>query len=118
MTYPHQVAFGDEGAETVFERYHQPGLVLYNDGLPLDRERLLAHVRPARRRVSEIRVDVHDAVVDGNVAAARYTLTAVMRNGTSVATEIYMFGQVGDDGRLARVDQATRDLTVRSDRAG
>jgi hypothetical protein len=118
MTYPHQVAFGDEAAETVFERYHQPGFVLYNDGLPLDRERLLAHVRPARRRVSEIRVDVHDAVVDGNVAAARYTLTAVMRNGTSVATEIYMFGQVGDDGRLARVDQATRDLTVRSDRAG
>jgi len=43
--------------------------------------------------------------------AARYTLTADMMSGTTIATEIYMFGQLSMDGRLQRVDQITRDVS-------
>jgi hypothetical protein len=74
----------------------------------LDRDRLLAHVRTGRRNATSVRVAVHDAVTEGERVAARYTLTAVMRKGAVVATEIYMFGRLAPDGRLRHVEQLTR----------
>lgn len=109
--YPQEVSFGDEPPETVFDRYHTSDFVLRTDGLPLDRARLLDHVRPARRRASGIHVEVHDAVTEGDRVAARYTLGAVMRTGgTTVVTEIYLFGRLAADGRLRCADQLTRIL--------
>ena len=108
--YPAEITFGDEPVETVFDRYHRPDLVWVNDGLALDRERLLAHVRPARKRAIGVDVDVLDALTEGTRVAARYVLTARMRKGTTIATEIQMFGRLAIDGRLSRVDQITRTL--------
>ena len=108
--YPHEVTFGDEDPADVFDRYHTPDFVLTNDGLPLDRERLLAHVRSGRRRAAEIRTSVQDVLIDGDHVAARYVLTAVMRKGPVVSTEIFMFGRVGRDGRLESVVQSTRSV--------
>jgi hypothetical protein len=96
----------------VFDRYHTPDFVLYNDGLPLDRDRLLAHVRPARRRAASVDTEVHDVLVCGDRVAARYSLTAVMKKGEVITTEIYMFGELADDGRLRRCDQQTRPATA------
>jgi hypothetical protein len=109
--YPQEVAFGTEGAGTVFDRYHTPDFVMCNDGIPLDREKLLAHVRPARKRATGVRVEVHETVRTADRVAARYTLTADMASGNTIATEIYMFGQLAADGRLRRVDQVTRDVS-------
>jgi hypothetical protein len=106
--YPNELAFGAEEAEVVFDRYHAPGFVLYSDGLPLDRERLLAHARPARKRVASVHTEIHEALSTAGQVAARYTLTAVMRKGPTITTEIFMFGAVSSDGRLQRVDQVTR----------
>jgi len=108
--YPEEIAFGDEAPAIVFDRYHVPEFVLYNDGLPLDREKLLAHVRPARKNATQIDVRVQDALTCGDQVAARYTLTARMRQGHSVATDIHMFGTLAPDGRLIRVDQLTRNV--------
>src|SRR3954466_4589264 len=96
--YPAQVAFGEDDPATVFDRYHTPDFVMCNDGIQLDREKLLAHVRPARKRARGVRVEVHEAVSAADRVAARYTLTADMASGTSIATEIYMFGQLAADG--------------------
>ena len=109
--YPHEVAFGAEDAGTVFDRYHTPDFVMCNDGIPLDRDKLLAHVRPARKRARDVRVDVHETVSAADRVAARYTLTAQLASGNTIATEIYMFGQLAPDGRLRRVDQITRDVS-------
>lgn len=109
--YPHEVAFGDEDAAVVFDRYHTPDFVMRNDGLELDRERLLAHVRPARRRATAVRVEVHESMTASDRLAARYTLTAELASGSSITTEIYMFGQLAPDGRLQRIDQITRDVS-------
>ncbi|MBF9131981.1 nuclear transport factor 2 family protein [Plantactinospora sp. S1510] len=106
--YPVEVAFGADDAAEVFDRYHTPDFVLYNDGTPLDREKLLAHVRPARRRATSVHIELHETLVSGDRVAARYILTAVMVKGTVIATEIYMFGQLAEDGRLRRIDQLTR----------
>ena len=106
--YPNEIAFGHEEPGEVFDRYHTPDFVLYNDGMPLDRDKLLAHVRPARRRAASVHIEVHEALVSGNRVAARYSLTAVMNKGAVITTEIYMFGELAADGRLRRCDQQTR----------
>ncbi|HEY3685956.1 MAG TPA: nuclear transport factor 2 family protein [Streptosporangiaceae bacterium] len=109
--YPQEVAFGTEDAGTVFDRYHTPDFVMCNDGIPLDRAKLLAHVRPARKRATGVRVEMHETVSTADQVAARYTLTADMAGGKTIATEIYMFGQLAADGRLRRIDQITRDVS-------
>ena len=109
--YPQEVAFGEEDAGTVFDRYHTPDFVMCNDGIQLDREKLLAHVRPTRKRAKSVRVELHETVSTADRVAARYTLTADMTTGNTIATEIYMFGQLSADGRLRRVDQITRNVS-------
>jgi SnoaL-like domain len=109
--YPQEITFGTEDSETVFDRYHTPDFVMRNDGIRLDRDKLLAHVRPARKRATAVRVEVHETVSTADRVAARYTLTADMATGNTIATEIYMFGQLSADGRLRRVEQITRDVS-------
>lgn len=109
--YPQEVTFGEEDAGTVFDRYHTPDFIMCNDGIRLDREKLLAHVRPARKRAKGVRVEVHETVSAADRVAARYTLTAEMASGNTITTEIYMFGHLSPDGRLRRVDQITRNAS-------
>jgi hypothetical protein len=110
--YPHELTFGEEDPVAVFDRYHADDFVLRNDGVPLDRRRLLAHVQVGRRKAARVDVQVHDALTSGEQVAARYTLTAVMRKGRVIATEIHMFGQLTPDGRLRRVEQLCRDVST------
>ena len=106
--YPVEVTFGEEDPAVVFDRYHAPDFVLHSDGTPLDRARLLAHVTSGRKRAAEVRTTVHDVAATGDVVAARYVLTAVMRKGEVIETEIFMFGRLAPDGRLREMTQLTR----------
>jgi SnoaL-like domain len=108
--YPQQIMFEDLEPAVIMDRYHTPTFEMINDGVRLDRDRLLAHLGTGRRNAASVHVEVHDAVVDGDRLAARYTLTATMRNGRVIATEIYMFGHLAPDGRLRHVDQVTRTI--------
>lgn len=112
VSYPEEMAFESEEPAAILDRYHTDDFEQYNDGLLLDRERLIAHVRPVRRNATSCRVDVHEAVVSGDTVAARYTLHAALRKGRVTATEIYMFGCLAPDGRISRIDQVTRTLPV------
>ena len=107
-SYPEQVAFGDRPAEEVFDSYHTEDYLLVNDGIALDRQRLIDHVGPARKRASGVSVDVRDALMEGDRVAARYELTAEMRKGSRIVTEIHFFGRLAADGRLCRAEQLTR----------
>jgi hypothetical protein len=49
-------------------------------------------------------------IVEGDQVAARYTMTAEMRRGGSIVTEIYAFGRLAADGRLRSLDQITRTV--------
>lgn len=108
VRYPQEAGLGDEDPATVLDRYHTPDYELVNDGVLLDRQRLLDHIRPARKRATGIRVEVEQALVDGDQVAARYRLIALMRKGGTITTEIYLFGELATDGRLRRATQATR----------
>lgn len=108
--YPQELTFGDEEPETVMDRYHTSDYEMVSDGILLDRKRLLDHVRPGRKRAASIQVEVDEVIVHGDRVASRYRLIASMRKGNVIATEIYMFGQLADNGRLHRVTQLTRTI--------
>ncbi|HEX2145445.1 MAG TPA: nuclear transport factor 2 family protein [Glycomyces sp.] len=110
VRYPQEAGLGDEDPTTVLDRYHTQDYELVNDGVLLDRQRLLDHIRPARRRAAGLRVEVEQALVDGDQVAARYRLIAHLRKGGTITTEISMFGELADDGRLRRAVQSTRTL--------
>ncbi|SCG39653.1 nuclear transport factor 2 family protein [Micromonospora halophytica] len=106
-SYVQEMGFGTEDPEVVLDRYHTPDLVWHNDGIVLDRHRLIAHARPVRRTATEGHLDIHDTLTCGDRVAARYTLHAVSR-GRPLATDIHLFGRLAPDGRLCRIDQLTR----------
>ena len=106
--YPRAMAFSDEDAGAVFDRYHAPDAVYVSDGLTLDRTRVVDHARPARKNVVSCDVEVHRILHSGTDAAAHYTLVARMRKGRTVTTHVAMFARIAEDGRIARVDQVTR----------
>ncbi|MEO3744416.1 nuclear transport factor 2 family protein [Plantactinospora sp. B5E13] len=110
LRYPEEAGLGEEDPATVLDRYHTPDYELINDGVLLDRKRLLDHIRPARKRATALRVEVEQALVDGDQVAARYRLIAELRKGGTISTEIYMFGELAADGRLRRAIQATRTI--------
>ncbi|MER5322886.1 nuclear transport factor 2 family protein [Streptosporangium roseum] len=105
---PDELAFGDEDPGVVLDRYYVPDFEYYNDGILLDRQRLIDHVRPTRKNVVSCRVEVHETLLAADRAAARYTLHAVMRKGKTLVTQVYMFGQLAPDGRMRRIDSITR----------
>ncbi|MGW0229814.1 nuclear transport factor 2 family protein [Actinopolymorpha singaporensis] len=105
---------GEEDVETVHDRYHTEDVVEVVDGNRLDRDRLVAHLRPVRRNLGDFSFDVHEAVRSGNRVAARFTVHGVVR-GNPIDTEIAMFGEFTEDGRLRRSHQFTRTLTAAQD---
>jgi hypothetical protein len=108
--FPVEMGLDRDDPETVLDRYCTPDFEHWNDGVRLDRDRLIAHARPARRNARDVRIEVHDAFVAGDRAAARYTMRATLRKGRELEIEICMIGHLAPDGRLRRIDQLTRTL--------
>ncbi|MBG0826679.1 nuclear transport factor 2 family protein [Planomonospora sp. ID67723] len=107
---PHELGLGREDPAEILDRYYTCDIEYHNDGIRLDRDRLIAHVGPARRNGRGLEIEVHDAMVRGDRAAARYTLRAVMRTGKRVEMEIHLFARFASDGRIRRVDSITRTV--------
>ena len=114
QSYPREMAMSDEDPAAVLDRYYADDFEQWNDGMRFDRDLLIAHARPARKNAVSVEVDVHDVLVVGSRVAARYTMQADMRSGRSLAIDVYLFGQLADDGRLRRIDQITRTVTETS----
>jgi hypothetical protein len=102
-----------EGAfEDLFDRYHVPEFTHDHDGVHLDRDRLLAHARAARRNVTAVELDIHSALVCGSQVAARYTLRSTMRKGPELVSRVWMFGELAPDGRLRGIVSTGRTEPV------
>lgn len=104
------VAGGD--AATVVDRYYTPDIEQVADGITLDRQRLIDHLRPVRKNVVSCSYDVHEAIRTSDRVAARFTIHAELRRGRKISTEVYLFGELAPDGRMRRTTQATRDVSA------
>ncbi|MEU6511269.1 nuclear transport factor 2 family protein [Streptomyces sp. NPDC046942] len=109
-SYIREMGLGNEDPGVVIDRYHTPDIEWHSDGIRLDRDKLIAHARPARKNAIALDIEVHDTLVAGDRVAARYTLRSTMRKGRRLSNEIYLFGELAPDGRLRRVHSTTRDM--------
>ncbi|MBC9724914.1 nuclear transport factor 2 family protein [Streptomyces sp. TRM68367] len=89
-------------------RYYTRDVVQVADGVPLDWDRPVAHLRPVRKNLREFRFEVHEAFTDGGRIATRFTIHARMRKGGPVSTRVHMFAEFTPDGLLRRAEQLTR----------
>ncbi|WP_158850626.1 nuclear transport factor 2 family protein [Saccharothrix deserti] len=96
-----------EDAELIVDRYHTPDVLQIADGNPIDRDKLIAHARPVRKNRPTARVEVHEALADGDRIAARYTLH-VLNRGKSLAIDVHFFGRFTPDGRMREAHLLTR----------
>lgn len=101
----------DEDAARIVDRYHTLDIVQVADGHRIDRDKLIAHTRPVRKRRPNSRIEVHEAVADGDRIAARYTLH-VQDRGKAFTIEVYFFGQFTADGRMRQAHMLTRTPTA------
>ncbi|MFD2474360.1 nuclear transport factor 2 family protein [Amycolatopsis silviterrae] len=97
----------EEDAAAVVDRYHTQDVVQIADGLRIDRGRLIAHCRPVRKNRPESRIEVHEAMADGDRIAARYTLH-VRQRGKDLEIEVSFFGRFTSDGRMREAHLLTR----------
>ncbi|MBN6057314.1 nuclear transport factor 2 family protein [Nonomuraea sp. RK-328] len=118
ITYTRDMAVSDEEPGAILDRYFVPDFEYCNDGLLIDRQRMIDHVRPVRKNVDKEAmtadgwsgVEIHEALVSGDRIAARWTLRTTLRKGKTFAAEIYMFGHLAADGRIRRIDQISKQL--------
>ncbi|MEV0664464.1 nuclear transport factor 2 family protein [Actinomadura luteofluorescens] len=100
---------GDDDPALIVDRYHTPDIVQLADGIRIDRDKLIAHTRPVRKNRPTSRVEVHEAVADGDRLAARYTLH-VRQRGKDLSIEVYFFGRFAPDGRMRQAHMTTRTI--------
>ncbi len=108
---PHELAFGQEDPAIILDRYYTPEIEYHNDGVTLDRRRLIDHAGPARKNARELNIEIHETLLDGDRAAARYTMTVLVRKDKTLRIEVYLFARLAPDGRVRRVDSITRTVT-------
>ncbi|GAA0398615.1 hypothetical protein Acor_34140 [Acrocarpospora corrugata] len=109
-SFTEEIVRADTDPETTVDRYFTPDIVQISDGATLDRAKFVAHLRPARTNLIGCRYEIHEAILSGDRIAARLTMHAEFRKGRHLSTDIHLFGQLTEDGRLRRTTQLTRTL--------
>lgn len=99
----------DEDLAAVVDRYHTLDLVQTTDGRSMDRDKLIAHVRPIRKNKPSVRTEMHDAVATDDRIAARYTMHVVNRKRMLVM-EVCTFARFTADGRMRESHGLTRTV--------
>jgi hypothetical protein len=110
-SFTSEMLAADEPAEVV-DRYYAADVLQVADGIEIDRDKLIAHLRPVRKNLVSWRYEVHEALLEKEKLAARFTIHAQLRKGRMISTEVYLFAELTPDGRLQRSTQLTRDVTV------
>ncbi|MFE5934294.1 nuclear transport factor 2 family protein [Streptomyces sp. NPDC056470] len=109
-TFTEAVVHGSDDPAGVMARFYTRDVIQVADGVRLDWDRLLAHLRPVRRNLTDFRFEVHEALQGGDRIATRFTVHARMRKSGPVSTLVHMFAEFTPDGLLRRAEQLTRTL--------
>ncbi|AMM18629.1 hypothetical protein AX768_30905 (plasmid) [Burkholderia sp. PAMC 28687] len=95
-------------AEEAVDRHFDPAFRQRTNGSWEDRARVLARIVDLRRMVEHATVTVLDELTDGNRYAERHIVDLVQRNGTRTLLEVFVFAELGSDGRFVRIEETTQ----------
>ncbi|MTE19565.1 nuclear transport factor 2 family protein [Streptomyces sp. TRM43335] len=95
---------GDEPVEEVWDRYHLPHGTHRVNGRVWDRKKILSSLRSRRSLDAPFELHLHEVIVEGRRAAARYTIGTPMMWKLQSATDAAVFAELAEDGRVVRTD--------------
>lgn len=101
----------DEDLASVVDRFHTSDIVQVADGHVMDRAKLIAHCRPTRKTRPVNRVEVSDAMAEGDRLAARFRMHVERPRGDRVdrlVVHVHFFGRFAPDGRMREANMLTR----------
>lgn len=81
-----------------------------DDGPWGGRDELLANMTQLREAMASATIEVHDELVDDQLYADRHTVRVVLKDGSVVRTEVYVFARHDADGRFQEIREATVSL--------
>lgn len=100
---------GDEHpVEEVAQQHFAASYCQITDGQELDWDGFVEHMRALRRRVDTGRIEILEIVSTGNHFADRHLVTAAKIDGSKVVAEVYMFGELNDEGQFVRITETAR----------
>ncbi|MFE3213102.1 nuclear transport factor 2 family protein [Streptomyces niveus] len=98
----HADAFdGTDPIDEVWSRYHLPDGDHQVNGRDLDRKKILDGIRSRRSLGAPYELYIHEVIVEGRTAAARYTIGTTMLWKVQSATHVTLFAELAEDGRVA-----------------
>ncbi|MFF3258422.1 nuclear transport factor 2 family protein [Streptomyces sp. NPDC002932] len=100
-TYTAEAFAPARNLEDVWDRYHVPDATHVVNRKQCDRTALLKNLSQWRADRTPYELWIHEAVVDGTRAAARYTISKPLMMQVRHNTESVMFADLADDGRVA-----------------
>ena len=89
------------------DRHFTPDYRQRTNGRWDDRAGFLDHIAHLRTVVAGGSIDIHDELSDGIRYADRHTVHVVKKDGSTVRTEVYLFGEFAPDGRFRRIEEVT-----------
>ncbi|ESP95596.1 hypothetical protein B591_30383 (plasmid) [Streptomyces sp. GBA 94-10 4N24] len=100
-TYTADAFASEQSVEDVWVRYHVPNATHVVNRKQRDRAGVLKNLSQWRADQTPYELWIHDVVVDGSRAAARYTISKPLVMQVRHNTETVMFADLADDGRVA-----------------
>jgi ketosteroid isomerase-like protein len=109
QTQLNEMLFGapDDTKEDI-ARHFSPEFVQIINGDRHEYDDFIAHVRHIRETLASGRIEVQEAVQNGDIIADRHTMTATDYDGKQFAGATYAFVQLGNDGRIVRINEITQ----------
>lgn len=89
------------------DRHFAPDYRQRTDGEWADRAGFVEHIAHLRTIVAAGSVEVHDELYDGPRYTDRHTVEITKTDGSTVRTEVYVFGEFAPDGRFRRIEETT-----------
>lgn len=100
----------DLTVESALDRHFSDDYRQSTNGDWIDRATFAHQVAQLRGFVERIAIDVKGEFIDGARYAERHVITVTQRDGGTGAQEVYLFGEIGADGRFTRLEELTRPL--------
>jgi len=80
------------------------------DGVWIDRATFAQQLTQLRGFIERVEIEVKSELSQGSAYAERHVITVTQRDGGVGSQEVYLFGEIADDGRFAWLEELTRAL--------
>lgn len=100
-----ELTVADALARHVTDDYRQS-----TDGEWIDRPAFAQQLEQLRGFVARVDIEVKSELTQGSAYAERHVITVTGRDGSVGSQEVYLFGEIADDGRFAWLEELTRPL--------